>query len=74
METYHDKTMPQGQVIDFRDRPHELPEEADLQTQEGKRSIVITRNPPIQFINRRISISRLLVYKLFYITPAVYLM
>lgn len=39
METYHDKPMPQGQVINFRDRPHELPEKADLEIQQGKGSI-----------------------------------
>lgn len=28
---YHDKSMSQGQVINFRNRPDKLPEEANLQ-------------------------------------------
>ena len=32
---YHDKSMSQGQVINFRNRPDKLPEETNLQ-QENK--------------------------------------
>jgi len=28
---YHDKAMSQSQVINFRNRPHKLPKETDLQ-------------------------------------------